>query len=149
MAKLHFSVRWYYQTGCGAHYLRITKNGSTFWNQNKAASTAYDQTDHHVMDVKKNDRIKVFSNRSATCVGGSGITDILTIKDNIQAKSVNRFTNPVSRVDISSFGTQYIEFDYLAHVGNPNGAPTYLETLDKMDQWTSAQYIPKRNQLNL
>lgn len=32
---------------------------------------------------------------------------------------------------------------------DPDGTPTYLETLDKMDQWSSAQYIPSRNELNL
>lgn len=33
---------------------------------------------------------------------------------------------------------------------DPNSTPTYLETLDKLDQWSSAQYIPNSgNELNL
>lgn len=34
--------------------------------------------------------------------------------------------------------------------GIPDGTPTYLETLDKLDQWSSAHYVPNgRNILNL
>jgi hypothetical protein len=53
--------------------------------------------------------------------------------------------DPISK---SAGGGDGIDTYYKWHINgwiDPEGAPTYLETLDKLDQWSSAHYVPHNN----
>jgi hypothetical protein len=89
-------------------------------------------------DINPGDRIPMGFDSGAQVPGGphNSVTIDLSIAGNL--------------VKSHTFGSETYNFTYYQVDGREIPTPSYLETLDKLDQWSSAQYIPNsRNQLNL
>lgn len=124
----------------------VRQNGNIIWSvQQNPPVTNQAHTVDVPVDVKIGDEFKMYTNRGC---GASNWVNAIHILQTGEGKSVGAvFYGCVS----AGCGSPNTGFGFKVTRLLRGGTPTYLETLDKMDQWSSAQYDPEksRNKLNL